>query len=417
MSSHGNYEHELMTVRFIDWNTEYTLVSDGTPIVVQINGLASSRTLNGYVHHITHDVSPDKNYVDVTIIGPSRVFKQQSQKVWKNSTADQVVKDIAKENGFSFVAFPHPRVYEQISQAGLSDWELMVKLAKQSGYSLKCDNTTLLFQPLVQEFTDLRKQAAYFAMHGLEQKYTGIYSFKPMVGESIPFADARKATVTISGVDKTTGNSHAYTNQKPINKTRESYVDPIFDSYHTRVVAPTAEIAKHEAVAADERNRYAYRAEVVVVGTPNILPGSPLFLDGLGKTYSGYWTALHVEHNILGNKEYTTTVSVGTDSLGLSAQWTDNKTIYVPSQTIQRVITPGVRQANPVPSTFLVKNGSSPKDSLKTPLSKAKNTPKATILGVPTYKWSGNGKDLRQPNKQEKKMPTVVLKKLRSTLG
>ena len=412
-SSHGNYEHELLTVRFIDWNTEYNSISDGTPVIITINGLGSTRTINGYVHHITPDLSPDKNYVDITVIGASRVFKQQSQRTWLNCTADQVVSDLAKEHGFSYVAVPHPRVYEQVSQAGMSDWELMVKLAKQSGYSLKCNNTTVLFQPLTQEFTDMRQEAAYYVMHGLDQKATGIYSFKPLIGESIPYVDARKATVTISGVDKNTGASHSQTNQTGINTTRSIYTDPIFDSYHTRTVAPTPEIAKYEATAADERNRYAYRGEVVIAGNPTILPNTPVFLDGLGTTYSGYWTALSVEHNILGNKEYTTTLTVGTDALGLSTKWTDNKTVAYPSQSVKRVITPGIRQTNEVPKTTLVKLGSSPKESLKSPLSLVKQVTKVSTPGIPKYKWAGSGQNIKAPTVAEKKMPPVVLAKVR----
>jgi phage protein D len=416
-SHHAQYEHETHTIRFIDWDVSYASISDGTPVSITIKGYGSSRTINGYVHHVTPDLSPSKSYVDVTVIGASRVFKQQSQKIWRNATADQIVTEIAQTNNFSFVAIPHPRVYEQVSQTGMSDWEIMVRLAKQCGYSLKCDNTNLYFQPLTQDFTDFRQEAAYYVMHGLDQKDTGIYSFTPMIGESIPYTNARKATVTISGVDKTTKTSHTHTNQVNPTATRKDYVAPIFDSYHTHVVAPSYEIAKYEASAADEINRYAYRGEVVIQGNPNILPDSPLFLDGLGKTYSGYWTALSVEHIILGNKEYTTKILVGADSLGLSSKWTDNKNVTYPSQSVKRVITPGIRQKNLVPKTSLVKTGVSHKESLKTPVSLAKNVAKTSKPAAPSYKWSGTGTNLKAPIVQEKKITPLAMAKIRSKNG
>jgi phage protein D len=414
MSTHAKYEHELMTIRFIDWNTSYDSISDGTPVVVKINGIGSNRTFNGYVHHIVPDISPDKNYVDITLIGASKVFKQQSQKVWVNSTADQVIADICKSNNFSYVATPHKRVYDQISQTGMSDWELMVKLAKQSGYSLKADNTTVYFQPVTQEFTDSRQQASYYVLHGLNEKATGIYSFKPFIGESMPYEDARKTTVAVGGVNRESKISHVQTNQKTVTKTRSKSVSPIYDAYHTHVVAPTYEIAQFEATAADELNRYPYRGEVVIQGNPTILPDSPLFLDGLGKVYSGFWTALSVSHNIKGNAEYTTTVLVGADSLGTSSQWIDNKNINYPNESVQRVITPGIKQKNVLPKTSLQQTGNSVKESLKTPFSRAKNVSKTLTAATPTYQWVGVGGNLKAPLVQEKTMPPAVLAKIRS---
>lgn len=410
-TTHSRYEHELITVRVIEWNVSYDSISATTPVTLTLKGMGTSRTINGYVHHIVPDISPDKNYVDIVIIGASYIFKQESQKVWTDVTSDQVISDIANANNFSYVAVPHPRVYDQVSQAGMSDWELMVKLAKQSGYSLKADNTSLYFQPLTQDFTDTRQEAAYYVLKGLDQKATGIYSFKPLIGESVPYQDAKKATVSIGGVDRTSSVDHTHTNLTPITTTRTKSTAPIFDSYHTTTVAPTYDIAKYEASAADERNRYAYRGEAVIQGNPNLLPDAPVFLDGIGTLYSGYWTVLSVSHEILGNAEYSTTIVVGTDSLGLASQWTDNKDIVSPSQSIKRVVTPGVRQKTIIPTTSLKKTGTTAKESLKTPLSKAKNLTKVSTQKAPSYQWHGTGGNLKAPVIVEKKMPPQVLAK------
>jgi len=411
-SSHARYEHEMHTVHFIDWSVSYDSISGGTPVTLTISGIGSTRTINGYVHHIQPDLSSDKNYVDVHIIGASYVFKQQSQKVWLNSTADQVVADLAQQNNFSYIAVPSPRVYDQISQSGMTDWELMVKLAKQNGYSLKADNTSIIFQPLTQDFTDVRQEAPYYAMRGLETRATGIYSFTPLIGESIPYEDAQKTTVAINGTDRANSVSHSYVNQTPNTKTRKKTSDPVFDAYHTRTVAPTYEIAKYEADAADERNRYAYRGEVTIQGNPTILPDSPIYLDGIGKDYSGYWIVLGVSHDIKGNKEYSTTLMVGTDSLGVASQWTDNKNVSLPSQTIKRVITPGIRQKTVVAKTQLQTVGKTPKESLKTSVSKAVNAPKTSNKAAPSHKWVGSGGNLKAPIVVEKKMPPIVLEKM-----
>jgi phage protein D len=409
--SHARYEHELAKIYFLDWGAQYDSIAAGTPVTVTLTGNTSARTINGYVHHITPDLAQNKSYVEITVIGASYMLKQQSQKIWVDTTAEAVVADIANKNGMSYIAPPYPRIFDQISQAGMSDWELLVKLAKQCGYSFKADNTTLIFQPLTQDFTDLREQAQYFALTGLESAATDIFSFNPLIGEAIPYTDAQKATTAVSGVDRSSGVDHVNTNQSQIKTTRAKGNAPVFDSYNTSVVAPSFQVAKYESDAADERNRYAYRGEVVVQGNPGVIPDSPVFLDGIGKAYSGFWTVLSVEHSI-SEHSYTTTLNVGTDSLGLSAQWTDNKTISAPDEKIKRVIKPGVRQINIAPKTSLVKTGKTVKKGNSSHASQVKNQSKTTTTSAPSYKWSGTLGNLKQAAVPEKKMPPAVLSKM-----
>ena len=408
--THARYEHELITIYFSEWAVPYDSMVSGTPITVGLSNLGSSKKINGYIHHIEPNIAPEKNYVEITIIGASYAFKQESQQVWVNVTASDVVSDIAIKNGFSYDCIPSERVYDQISQAGMSDWELMVSLAKQNGYSLKCDNTLLIFQPLTQAFTDFRAQAAYYKMNGLDQKNTGIYSFKPLIGESIPFEGAKKASVAVGGVDRNVATEHQNTNQTPITKTRRSSKPVVFDTYQTNTVAPTFEIAKYESNAADERNRYAYRGVATIQGSPNLLPDAPIFLDGIGSTYSGFWTILSVEHYV--EKEvFTTTIEIGTDSLGLSAKWTDNKDVLAPEQTIKRVVTSGVRQKNIVPKTVLKKTGPTYRKNSSSHFSAVKNVAKIQTVGSPSHSWVGTSGNVRKKPFNDVKMPPAVLNK------
>ena len=408
---HARYEHEVATIYFADWGVPYESISAGTPVNVTLTGIGSKRTINGYVHHIKPDLAPDKNYVELTVIGASYLLKQQSQRVWANVSADQVLTDIAISNNFSYNAVPHLRVYDQISQSGMSDWELLVKLAKQSGYSFKADNTALIFQPLTQDFTDLRQQAAYYTMNGLDTKSTGIYSFSPLIGESIPYPDAKKGTVAVGGVNRESSVDHVNTNQNSITTTRKISTVPVFDTYHTGTVAPTFEIAKYESDAADEVNRYAYRGDVVIPGNPTLLPDSPIYLDGIGSSYSGFWTVLSTE-NYVKQEVYTTTIEVGTDSLGLSSTWTDNKNVNYPEQSVKRVITPGLRQKNVVPKTVLKKTGTSVKKNATSHVSSVKNAPKLKVKAAPSHQWVGVTGNLKKPQAADKKMPPIVLHKL-----
>lgn len=355
----NKYEHEIAVVQFKDWNLSYDVVSPNSPVIMNLYGPNKRRDFYGYVHHITPERTPGKNFVEVVLIGASFPLKATSQKVYKNVTADQVVREIAKKHGFACYAVPHPRVYPQLAQAGLTDWQLMVKLAKQCGYTLRTQNTEIYFQPVLEDYTLYRSEAPRFKM-GITSSIDGtsIYNFKPKIGETIEYDDAKKAAVAVSGLDIFSTEMVSYTTQTPNKKTRNKQRKEIFDKYSTSVVAPDIKIAKYEADAAESLNAFPYRARLEVIGDPTLRPDMPVYLDGVGETYSGYWTILSTEHIVveeeLNRHRYTTVLEVGTDSLGQAVAWTDNKQILAPDYKPTRTIIPSVKQTKVSPKTQLV---------------------------------------------------------------
>lgn len=414
--SHARYEHETATIYFTNWDPTYETLSPGTPVIVTLTGGKSSETYNMYVNYIKPDLSPSKKYLEVNLIGASFPLKQQSQRVWSDVTADRVAADIAKSHNFSYVAVPHPRVYEQVTQAGKTDWELLVSLAKQSGYSVSAVNTSLYFQPLTKSFTENRAVAHYFTMTNLSSKATEIYSFVPLIGESIPFQDAQKATVSISGINPRNKTLHSHKGAKASRYTRARGTEPVFNSYNTSVVAPSFEISKHETDAAVARNRYPYRGKVVVVGTPGIRPDDAVFLANIGQSYSGYWTVLKVEHEIENNRQFVTTLHVGTDSLGLAGSWDGEAPVTAPNEKVSRVLSPSKRKNNKIPATKLAKTGRGNKQSLTNHFSLSSKAKSAKTAGA-SYKWEGTPVNLEKPAVIEKSMPGVVRVKKRSSRG
>jgi hypothetical protein len=193
-------------------------------------------------------------------------MKQTAQAVYTNTTADQVVKDIAAKYNFVCYAVPHPRVYPQIAQAGHSDWELMVRLAKQCGYTLRATNTELYFQPVMDDYSKYRAEAPKFVLRQANNPQgSTIYSFKPMVGESIPYEDATKGAVAVGGVDITNQAPISITQQIRNAKTKTKQQNEFFDIFDTSVVAPDVSVAGFEAQAAESRNYFPYRAKVEVL--------------------------------------------------------------------------------------------------------------------------------------------------------
>lgn len=339
------YAHEMATVILRDWDVQYSNVKPGDPVECIMRGVDGNRDFVGYIHSIRPSITPKTRMTEIDIIGASYVLKQPRQRVFENTTADQVVAKIAADNNFAVDIDAHPRVYTQIVQPGISDFQFISRLAQQCGYTFRIENTTLHFKSLVKDFNNYKSTAQNFVMRESgDPKGHSLYSFDLILGESIKYYDAHKSAVQVGGVDVVSGQLAIYTNQVRPTTISTQATTEFFDSYKTDIVAPGTEIAKSEAKAADERNRFAYRAQIEVIGTPNIGPDQPIYLTGLGSNYSGYWIVIAAQHHIVETSQnvfkYTTLLQIGSDSLG-SANPLSTNYIESPNPIKIRKLVPG----------------------------------------------------------------------------
>lgn len=417
----SRYQHETAKIVFKDWDLDYDSVTTNSPITIKLNGTTEVVTFNGYVDYIKPCITPGENYTEVGFISASGNMRNQVEAVYKNITADQVVKKIANKYGFACYAVPHPRVYPQISQAGRSDWQLMVRLAKQNGYTLRTHNTEIYFQPVLEDYTNYRDQAKYFALQYPESTVgTTIYSFDPVIGEAIDYKESFKAAVAVAGVDKYSKSAIKTAKQNRNKKTRKKKKPESFDRFATDIVVNDPETAKYEAEAAENRNAFPYRAWVEVLGEPTLRPDMPIYLDNLGETYSGYWTILSAEHQVIEEEfnqyRYTTLLYVGADSLGQSDVWTDNSLIPKPNALPKRKIIPNVRQTRQIPKSSLL---------IKTPVYTTQvvadtglvsNRPPAQEVSARTPTWKSNISSLNNVAPESRTSPAVVSRLQRAGL-
>jgi hypothetical protein len=412
------YEHEMAVVMFKDWNLTYESVVPGSPVEIIIKSTSQKRTFLGYVHHIKPTKTAGTDFTEIVFIGASFVMKQASQTIYRDITADQIVQRIAKKHGFVAYTVPHNRVYEQVSQAGHTDWEIMVRLSKQCGYSLRTEGTELYFQPMLNEYTNYRSEAlSFIRLPANNTTGTTIYSFDPLIGDSLPFEDAFKSAIAVSGMDKFSSEPHSITKQKRSKKTRKKQKSEYFDRFDTSVVSPDISIASFEAEAAENRNAFPYRATVEVIGSPDLKVDLPVYLNGLGQTYSGYWTVLAVEHKIietdLRRQMFTTVITVGTDSLGGADRWTDNQLISFPSTIPVRKIIPNVRQTKRKPSSMLLNKNASVSPQISPSFGALNNRTQTTIKGKPVEapRWKTTSPSLHAQT-TEKRKPSFVVARL-----
>lgn len=354
------YKHDMGTVVFKNWDLSEKLIPPGTPITITLNSIRGVDSFSGFVHHVKKVMDTEKRFIEVTFIGASYRMKQKSQKVWKKVTVSQVARTIAKKYKFAADITPHARVFPQIAQHGESDWEFLVKCAKKCGYLFRVDGTTLVFKPIDEYYKKYKNYAPYYALQNLASsgndiKGSDLYNFTPIVGESIPFPEATKSSQAFNGVNPTTKKSNSYSKQKIKSGKRRLTKPPSFDSFDVNTVVPGIDIAKSHSDAFGEAVKFPYRAHGGVIGSPNLIPGMPIYLDGVGNEYSGYWILLSVEHIIhyisLTETKYTTNIEVGIDSLGESLRLSENdysypadeNKVYVEPNVRQTIIKPGSR--------------------------------------------------------------------------
>ena len=292
----------------------------------------------------------------------------------------------------------------------------MVRLAKQSGYSLRTENTEIYFQPLLYEYENKKSEAPLFVMRDAnDPNGSSIYSFSPTISESLDYDGDSKAAIAISGFDSTTNSSISSTSQKPNKNTKLKYSREFFDKYDTSVVATNQLIAQYESEAAENRSQFPYRAVAEVAGDPSLRPDLPVYLEGVGSIYSGYWTILGTQHVVVEEKrnshKYTTMLYLGSDSLGPNTAYNNGKAIQTPNATRSRTIIPGVRQTNIVPKTRIVKVAPNLGPQNKGSFGKVKNRAKSN-LSSPVWKTAtATLNPVQQPNKSTSSQTKRLLNK------
>jgi hypothetical protein len=355
------YKHDVGTIVFRNWDLSEKMIPPGTPMLITLNSIRGIDSYPGFVHHVKKVMDTEKRFVEVTFIGASYRMKQKTQKVWKKVTVSQVAKTIAKKYKLSFDITPHKRVFSQLAQHGESDWQFLVKCAKKCGYLFRVDGTTLIFKPIDEIFNKYKNYAPTYNLSNLTVSGAGIkgsdiYSFTPIVGESIPFPDATKSFQSFNGVNPITKKSNSFSKQNYKNGKRRKMKAPLFDSFDTDTVVPGMDIAKSHSDAFAEMIKFPYRANGAVVGTPTLIPGMPIYLTGVGDEYSGHWIILSLEHVVhyinLTETKYTTNIEIGIDSLGESLkniQDVSNMSEYENSVYVE----PNVRQTLRKPKSFI----------------------------------------------------------------
>lgn len=208
-------EHDRLILKFKGRpNEKSTSLAYGDPVEFTFTNYKIPYTFTGHVYSIDPQNTPQVSNLEVVCISSAGfVLKNTNQDIYQNVTADQVVQKICKKYKLKAVTQRHPRVRKSITQAGQSDWQLLRRLAKQTGFALRAENTTIFFLSKDKIFNVKKDSAPYFSYGDApevgtvtkpERVYSSIFYFYPYVSDNSAELGARVNRV-ITGINEKTG--------------------------------------------------------------------------------------------------------------------------------------------------------------------------------------------------------------------
>lgn len=318
--------HDVATIRFLG-SIEYANArySTGAPVKIFWSNRYGESQFLGYVHHLRPNFMNDQIATDIICIGASFSLLGINQRTFQDVTADSVVKQLAQENYFQAITEPHPRIYKTLHQGGVSDWSMLRRLSKETGYVLNCDGTTIYFvsRDSYRNYYKPMSQSFYYARGGpAAHRVSDVFEFKPVVGDYVPEVGAANLVRSVTSIDPSTGSTFQVKGNLDTGASKRA----VFSAPTMKIAGTPAEA---EAILKGrlEENRFVYRATATVVGSPIAAPERLIYLVGVPDPYGGYWTVINVRHVIKSTNNYLMELDLGSDSLMGSVDPPPNKSL------------------------------------------------------------------------------------------
>lgn len=310
------FSHESMTVEIRTQGLALSDLQEGTPIKATVTTGGDSLRFVGYIHHLLGTFDRTSSTTTLVCVGATFPLKGRSQRVWKNLSATSIARSICESNKLAYNIPPHPRVFDQLSQAGRSDWEFLTYLAKRIGYSLWASGTTVYMAPRTQIWSEESSLAPVLSLEKSGSPRVGLLKeFKPAVGEFLPTDDWISAKPFVQGVDPWNASALKQGKSKSKKIIRTKAPDDSFSWIGSKTVVNTASDAAFESDAYAERNGYPMKAKIKAFGDPNLGPNSPVWLANVPSDYEGFWIVNSIKHIVTGT-EYIIEAEVLSDSSG-----------------------------------------------------------------------------------------------------
>ncbi len=251
--------------------------------------------------------------IRVYCMGASYLMKSKVSKSWEDVSIVDLAKEVALKYDFSLSVPKDNYRFSRIAQTAESDWELLVRIAKQLGYAVTLHGTHL---HIWDSYKALRREISYTTLRtikGLDGDVTPdlgqIIMFEAQYGAITP--EATRAPDTIHVLDRY-GKVVSISNS--LTEETSGLGDPLV-SIFSNVLNENADTYEmgHRTVSAALRTGFSVTAKVMITGLPVIKPGSVVRVDKYESDLDGYWYVQEVQHQIT-KSEMVSYLKIATDS-------------------------------------------------------------------------------------------------------
>ena len=332
--SFSENKHDMATITYAGFPGVAVTSYVGLPVKILLgNNEANLIQFTGYVAYVEMEARAKMGTVNNSLIqmakvvcfGSSYQMKSIKNKTYAKKSIKQLVSSMANTYNFSYSVPNNNYVFPLLSQAGVSDWEFLVSVANQIGYTVTAHGTHLNVYDSFSSYFKLLPAIPLQTLNGdkgTERLPGNIYEFKGVFGQVTPEGNA--ADWVIKSLDNL-GKEISYSSTQD----KDSGLGDRFKSRFTNeiVVNTTTQDSLKEYIKKYTRESYPMTATASVIGVSNAMPGRLVNVGPYESRFDGYWIIEEAVHHV-NSKHYITTLKLKTDSTNEKPLVIGNDSIY-----------------------------------------------------------------------------------------
>jgi hypothetical protein len=319
---------DIIELTYTHFNSFYEkALKTGSPVVIKWKNDKVSETFFGYVFDVSSEIKQSSyNPTVIRCMAATFPLKEGGTKIWTNSTATQIVEDIAKKFKLRSVVTPSPIVFSQQSLVGHTYWEKIQELARRIGYAAQVYGTELHFHPIDTMIDKFMTTAPLFSH---TDPYTNPWSsvmsqtldsFKPKIGDFFSkdsYSRTEKNVMSINPQTAKLTTSVVKPNAVGHNL-RSSTKNPLFKQALPGVISGSAAMAEAVTKAQAQLSRFSLTAVGSGQGDPRVAPYRTIEISGTGSTTDGFWVINTATHFLAVDGRYSVDFTCMSDGTGVN---------------------------------------------------------------------------------------------------
>lgn len=319
---------DVIELTYTRFNSFYEkALKTGTPVLINLKNDKVSGTFYGYVVDVVSEMK-QSSYSPTIIrcMGASFPLKEGGNKIWTNSTASQIIEEIAKKFKLRPVITPSPILFSQQSLVGHTYWEKVQELARRIGYAVHVYGTELHCHPL-DTMIDMSMTTIPIFSH--VDNYTNTYSsvlsqtldsFKPRIGDFFNKDSYNRTEKNVVGIDPQTAKiTSSIIKPNGVGKNlRLTTKDPLFSQSLPGVMSGSAAMTEAVTKAQAQLSRFSLTASGTGQGDPRVAPYRTIEINGTGPATDGYWIINTVTHFLVSDGRYSIDFTCMSDGTGFN---------------------------------------------------------------------------------------------------